>query len=200
MIEAPPPLACPRLLAQFIASNVSDAAKAQLLFVLAAVEDVALAAAYQKLVVPSVAGVSRRVPAKADIVAFLEDVAQTRTEVAKWTKQTRLRWAEGFRLVLREVGIITGTSAGREALSPPVVRDEPICLLCHALADIGVSGWPILRHELTKLLLVTDADAIRAARALQDRGWWTYAQSGEFVEFRRNHGSLEEWMNHGLGQ
>ena len=84
-------------------------------------------------------------------------------------------------------------------IRPPVVRDEVIAFLAHAIADGGVSGWPILRHEVMQDLLFTESDALRAARALNDRGWWSFAQSGRIIEFRRNHASLEEWLNHGLG-
>jgi Putative inner membrane protein (DUF1819) len=199
VIGAMPPLPCPRLVARFLASNVSDAAKAQLLFVLATREDVALAEAYQRLVLPHLQSGSRKVPAKLEILAFLEEAAQTRPEVAKWTNQTRLRWAEGFRLVLREVGVMTESASNHEALNLPTIRVEAVCFLCHAVAGTGITGWAILRHEIMKLLLPNDADAVRAARSMQDRGWWTFAQNNEFVEFRRSQPSLEDWMNHALG-
>src|SRR5262249_45304419 len=100
----------PRLLARFLGSKrMADAAKAQLLFVLTAREDAALAEGYRRLIVSALTGVSRRVPAKAEIVGFLKEVAQARPQVTRWTDPTRLRWAEGFRLVLREAGfLITG--------------------------------------------------------------------------------------------
>jgi hypothetical protein len=200
VINAQDSLSFPLLLAKFLASDVPAAAKAQLLFILALREDAAFAEGYQHLVVPALTGVSRRVPAKPDIVAFLETAVGSHPEVAKWTGQTRLRWAEGFRLVLREVGMITRAKGNQEMLNSPVVRDETISFLCHALADSGVSGWSILRHEIVRPLLLTEVDGIRAARALNVRSWWTYAQNGEIVEFRRNHPSLEEWLNHALGQ
>jgi hypothetical protein len=58
----------------------------------------------------------------------------------------------------------------------------------------------VLRHDILTLLLPTDADAVRAARTLHDRGWWTFTQSDAFIEFRRNHASLPEWLDHALGQ
>jgi Putative inner membrane protein (DUF1819) len=199
VIRAEPPLPCPRVLARYLAANVSDAAKVQLLFVLAAWEDTALREAYRRLVVPPLTGASRRVPGKPQILEFLEEEGRARPEVAKWTSQTRLRWAEGFRLVLREGGLIAGRTGDQEALQQPVPREETICLLCHGVADSGVSGWGILRHEVLKVLLVSDADAVRAARALHNRGWWTFSQSDAFIEFRRNNPSAQDWVDHVLG-
>jgi hypothetical protein len=200
VLHALPPLSSPRPLAGFLGSpRVADTAKAQLLFVLTAREDAALAEGYWRLIVPALTGFSRRAPAKAEIVGFLKEVAQVRPEVARWTDQTRLRWAEGFRLVMREAGFLTTGPGNQEALQPPVPRPETVCLLCHAVADAGVSGWPILRHEVLRLLLLADADAVRGARTLQDRGWWNFAQNDALVEFRRNHASLEQWLDHVLG-
>jgi hypothetical protein len=199
VIQAGPPLSCPPLLARFLASRAPGAAKAQLLFVLAVREDAALAEAYGTLVVPALTGSARRAPTKPDIFGFLEQATRSRPEVVRWTQPTRLRWAEGFRLVLREVGMMRGSSRNHEAVQPPVVREETVCFLCHAVADRGVSGWPILRHDVLRLLLPTEGEAIRAARTLQDRGWWTFAQNGALVEFRRHHTSLEDWINNVLG-
>src|SRR5947208_840342 len=52
VIDSKPPLAIPLLLARFVATGVPAAAKAQLLFILAMLEDAALAGGYQHLVVP----------------------------------------------------------------------------------------------------------------------------------------------------
>jgi hypothetical protein len=89
--------------------------------------------------------------------------------------------------------------SGSLEIRPPVVRDEVVAFLAHAIADRGVSGWPILRHETIMYLLFTENDALRAARALNDRGWWSFAQSGRIMEFRPVHASLEECLDHGLG-
>jgi len=200
IIRAEPPLPCPQLLARYLASKVSDTAKAQLLFVLAAWEDVALSEAYRRLVVPSLVGASRRVPGKVQILELLEQEAQTRPEVANWGHPTRLRWAEGFRLVLRESGMIAGATLDQESLRQPVLREETVCLLCHGVADSGVSGGAILRHGVLSLLVLTEADAVRAARALDNHGWWTFSQNGALIEFRRNNPSGQEWVDHVLGQ
>jgi hypothetical protein len=197
VMEARPPLAHPLPLARFLAAGCSDAAKAQLLFVLAASEDAALAEGYQRVIVPALTGASRRAPATKELIEFLDRQAETRPEVAAWGAPTRRRWAEGFRLVLREVGLLTG-KPGQEALNPLVPREEALCFLCHAVAEAGISGWPILRQQPLRYLLLTDVDAARAARALQDRGWWTFAQSGDFVEFTRKHPSLEDWLRDAL--
>jgi hypothetical protein len=200
VLNASPPLNRPLAVAQFLGGDVPAAAKVQLLFVLAVAEDVALAAAYRELVVPLLNGAAREAPSKPEILQFLERVAQTRPEVGRWKGPTRTRWAEGFRLVLREAGLLTGGLGKGEVLQAPVIRAETVSLLCHAIADSGLSGWVVLRHELLRLLLLTDADAVRAARMLQDRGWWTFSQNDALVEFRRNHRSLEEWLDHVLGR
>lgn len=198
VLSAAPPLACPFSLARFLAADLPTAARSQLLFVLTVAEDIALAAAYNKLVVPALNGGARRVPTQADILGFLEEAAHSRPEVASWTVPTRKRWAQGFRLVLREAGL-RATGIGQEMLQPPVVRAETVSFLCHALADAGFSGWTILRHEVLRPLLSSNSDSVRAARALQDRGWWSFTQNDALVEFRRQHASLEEWLDHALG-
>jgi hypothetical protein len=200
VVHATPPLDRPVALARFLGADVPTAAKARLLFVLAVAADAALAAGYRELVVPSLNGAARRAPSKPEILYFLEEAAQTRAEVARWKGPTRTRWAEGFRLVLREVGVLTTPFGGREVLQAPVIRAETVSLLCHAIADAGISGWAILRHEVLRPLLPTDADATRAARALHDRGWWDFTQNDALVEFRRKQASLEDWLNHVLGQ
>ena len=121
-------------------------------------------------------------------------------KLPKWTEQTRARWSQGFRLVLREAGFIASTDKAAPAeIRPPVVRDEVVAFLAHAIADGGASGSPILMHDAIKNLLFTQSDTFRAARALNDRGWWSYAQSDRIMEFRRTHASLEEWLDYGLG-
>ena len=91
------------------------------------------------------------------------------------------------------------TSPAPIDLRPPVVRDEVIAFLAHAIADRRTQRLASLRHDPLKILLFTESDALRAARALNSRGWWSFAQSDRIMEFRRNHASLEEWLDHGLG-
>ena len=199
IVSASPPLNYPLPIARFLAAEIGDAAKAQILFVLAVREDPALADAYQRLVVPALLAGLRKPPSRDAVLQYLESVAQAQPEVAKWSANTRIRWSQGFRLVLREAGMISGQGS-TEVLSPLVPREQTISFLCHAVAQgTQSSGWAILRHEVLRVLLLTDADAVRAARDLRDRGWWTFAQSGDIVEFRPNHGTLEDWMNHVLG-
>jgi hypothetical protein len=168
--------------------------------VLAVREDPALADAYQRLVVPALLAGLRRPPSRDAILSHLESASQAHSEVAKWSAHTRVRWSQGFRLVLREAGMIASQGSKQETLNPPVPREQTISFLCHAVAQgTQSSGWAILRHEVLRVLLLADADAVRAARDLRDRGWWTFAQSSDIVEFRPNYGTLEDWMNHVLG-
>src|SRR5262249_356582 len=99
VLQAAPPLNCPDSLARFLSADIPSAGKAQLLFVLTAADDVALATAYNELVVRGLSGVARSAPGNPEVFRFLEEVARTRPEVARWKPQTRTRWAEGFRLV-----------------------------------------------------------------------------------------------------
>jgi Putative inner membrane protein (DUF1819) len=201
-LHAPRPFDRPAAIARFLAaeSRVPAAAKAQLILTLTVSDDIALGDAFRSLVIPRVSGKGSRALHEDEIPRFLSHAAENRPEVARWSEQTRARWAQGFRLVLREAGFVAPTdkSASLE-IRPLVLRDEAIAFLAHAIADGGVSGWPILQHETMHNLLFTESDALRAARALGDRGWWTYAQSDRIVEFRRNHASLEDWLDHGLG-
>ena len=202
MVLAAPPLDHPIAISRFLAADakVPTAAKTQLLFVLAVLEDLALGDAFRTLVLPGLAGTRSRLLSVDDISCFLNRAAETRSEVARWTEQTRSRWGQGLRLVLREAGFVgSDDKNGTIDLRPPVVRDEVIALLCHAVEDRGLSGWPILRHAPLNILLPNESDALRAARALNSRGWWSFAQSGHIMEFLRNHASLEEWLDHGLG-
>ncbi len=202
IIHAPPPLDHPGAITRFLAAErrVPAVAKAQLLFVLASNDDIALRDAVCRLIAAGATGSVSRSFVHDEIGRFLSDAAELKPEVAQWTEQTRARWSQGLRLVLREAGFVTSTdkSAPLE-IRPPVVRNEVVSFLAHALADRGVSGWPILRHEIMKYLLFSESDALRAARALNDRGWWSYAQSDRIIEFRRNNASLEEWLDNGLG-
>jgi hypothetical protein len=199
VLHAPAPLDCPLSTARFLAARIPGAAKSQLLFVLALQDDVALADAFQVLVLAGNAGIVPRVLTHDEILRFLDDAARVRPEVLRWTGQTRARWAQGFRLVLRELGMASGSSGNQVTLRPLIVRDETIAFLCHAVADRGSSGWAIIRHDVLKPLLFSESDAVRAARALHARGWWSFAQSDLIMEFHRNHASLEEWLEHGLG-
>jgi hypothetical protein len=202
VFEAPPPLYRPASVTRFLAAEkkVPAGAKAQLLLVLALNDDIALADAFRTLAIPAASNSESRVLHPDQIRSFLKQAAESRPEIARWTEQTRERWAQGFRLVLREAGFVAsnGRSASIE-IRPPVVRDEAVAFLSYAIADSGISGWPILRHDVMKDLILTESDALRAARALSDRGWWSFAQSDRIIEFRRNYASLEEWLDHGLG-
>jgi hypothetical protein len=202
IFDAPAPLDRPGAVTRFLAADakVPAVAKAQLLFVLALLDDLALADAFRALVIPAATGVAPRLIHMDDILRFLSQSAATRPEVGRWTAQTQVRWAQGFRLVLREAGFVAATDRSTAIeIRWPVVRDEAVAFLAHAIADGGVSGWAILRHEAMMNLLPTESGAQRAARALSDRGWWSFAQSDRIIEFRRNHTSLEDWLDHGLG-
>ena len=202
IVHAAPPLDQPIAISRFLAADakVPTTAKTQLLFVLAVLEDLALGDAFRTLVLPRLVGAGSKLLSGDDIHRFLSHSAETSPEVARWTEQTRSRWVQGLRLVLREAGFVgSADQNGTIDLRPPVVRDEVVTLLGHAMADRGLSGWPVLRHDPLKILLFTESDALRAARALNSRGWWSFAQSDRIMEFRRNHASLEEWLDHGLG-
>lgn len=202
ILDAVPPLDRPFAIARFLAatSKVTAAAKVQLLLVLTVSEDRAFGDAFRALVMPIASGTASRVLDSEAIPRFLSHAVKDRPEVARWSVQTRARWAQGFRLVLREAGFVASTNKSPSVeIRSPVVRDEVVAFLAHLIADSGVSGWSILRHETITNLLPTESDALRAARALNDRGWWSFAQSGSIIELRRNHASAEEWLAHGLG-
>jgi hypothetical protein len=202
IFDAAPPLHRPLAIARFLAaeSKVTAAAKVQLLLVLTVSEDRAFGDAFHALVIPAAIGTAAKVLDSEAIPCFLSNAAKDRPEVARWSEQTRARWAQGFRLVLREAGFVGSTDKSTSVeIRSLVVRDEVVAFLAHMIADGGVSGWSILRHETIANLLPTESDALRAARALNDRGWWSFAQSGSIIELRRNHASLEEWLGHGLG-
>jgi len=202
IFQAPPPLNRPISAARFLAAEtkVPMAAKSQLLLVLAINDDIALADAFRALVIPAAVSSGSRLLHHDEIRRFLRQASESRPELGRWTEQTQARWSQGFRLVLREAGLVAATekSASIE-IRPPVVRDEAIAFLAQAVAESGVSGWPIVRHKVMKDLLFAENNALRAARALSDRGWWSFAQSGRIMEFRPNYASLEEWLDHGLG-
>ena len=130
IVIASPPLNYPTLTARFLASAIGDAAKAQLLFVLAVREDPALADAYQRLVVPGLLVGLRKPPSRDAVLQYLNSVAQAQPEVAKWSAHTRVRWSQGFRLVLREAGMIAGQGSNQEALSSLVRASKrfPSCV------------------------------------------------------------------------
>jgi hypothetical protein len=202
IFEAPTPLDRPIYVTRFLAAekNVPTAAKSQLLLVLAVNDDLALADAFRTLVIPAASNSASRVLHPDEIRRFLKQAAESRPEVAGWTEETQARWAQGFRLVLREAGFVASSKKSPAVeIRPPLVRDEVVAFLAHLIAEGGVNGWPILRHDVMKDILFTERDALRAARSLNDRGWWSFAQSGRIIEFHRNHASLEGWLNHGLG-
>ena len=164
IVHAAPPLDHPIAISRFLAADakVPTTAKTQLLFVLAVLEDIALGEAFRTLVLPGVAGTGSRLLSADDIRLFLSRAAETRSEVARWTEETRSRWAQGLRLVLREAGFVgSADQNGTIDLRPPVVRDEVVALLGHAMADRGLSGWPALRHDPLNILLFTESDALR---------------------------------------
>ncbi len=172
IVNAAPPLDRPVPIARFLAaeSRVTSAAKAQLLLVLALNDDIALRDAYRELVIPAVTGIASKMLPRDEIHRFLRTAAETRPEVARWSVQTKERWAQGFRLVLREAGFVApADKSASPEIRPPVVRDEVTAFLAHAIADAGVSGWPILRHATIMNLLFTEGDALRAARS--QRSW-----------------------------
>ena len=202
VLGATPPLDRPLAIARFLAaeSKVTAAAKVQLLLVLTIREDRAFGDAFHALIMPNASGTASKVLGPEAIPDFLSRAGRDRPEVARWSEQTRARWAQGFRLVLREAGFVASSDRSASVeMRPLVVRDEVVSFLAHLIADGGVSGWSILRHETIANLFPTESDALRAARALNDRGWWSFAQSGHIMELRRNHASLEEWLAHGLG-
>ncbi|MGA2704004.1 MAG: BrxA family protein, partial [Isosphaeraceae bacterium] len=143
VVHAAPPLDRPIAISRFLAADakVPTAAKAQLLFLLAVLEDIALGDAFRTLILPGVAGTGSRLLSADDIRYFLNRAAETRSEVAKWTDETRSRWAQGLRLVLREAGFVgSANQNGSIDLRPPVVRDEVVALLAHALVPQHGNG------------------------------------------------------------
>ena len=87
------PLDHPNAIARFLSaeSRVTKATKAQLVFVLAVSDDLALADAFRTLVLPVVTGTGARALRDDEILNFLAHAAEIRPEVARWSEQTRAR-------------------------------------------------------------------------------------------------------------
>ncbi|MFI0724016.1 hypothetical protein [Streptomyces sp. NPDC021224] len=100
-------------------------------------------------------------------------VGATRMEGARWRRQLETRWDErrleaylGFANAIKRFTSIAGRLAatrGLSALPQPLDLDTGLALLAEAEQDRG--------HAFEAVLLMGDADAITAARALQRDAW-----------------------------
>ena len=113
-----------------------------------------------------------------------------------WSPSMEQRWAQGFRSILRQVGIIEGIDPGwMRAFNP---RPEAFGLLLLWLYEKEGSLRRSLSHKAFDLLLVKDDEIPILLDEGRRRGWWGFSERQGMIETVYEPASLEEWI-HALG-
>lgn len=194
-LNPPSPLARPESLAAGLRAITTPAARNQMLlpYLLAADRG-----AYE-VIVEWVNG--RRVPGARittnDVVAQLDQVF-ARHGKRPWAESLKRRWAQGVLSVLRDVGAV-GQGRQREKFLPYTVRPEVFGFHLWSVHSSGLRGPALVRSPFWRLMLLSEAEARQAVKAVAERGWWRYTTIGGVEELRPTARSLEDWLTNALG-
>lgn len=115
-----------------------------------------------------------------------------------WSASLLTRWAGGARTLLREVGWLgRGKDRDRRLLYNP--QAEAVAFHLFGLWTSGLRGPALLASPLWELLLLDEPEVTSAVATLAQRGWWTLASAGMFVDLRPTMRPPAEWGTHGVG-
>jgi hypothetical protein len=116
----------------------------------------------------------------------------------QWGPRVKLRWSQGILSVLRDVGAV-GRGAKRQAYLAYVVRPEAFAFHLRGLYDAGLRGSALIESPFWRMLLLNEADARQAVRAVVERGWWRHTNVGGVEELLPSSRSIEDWIVNELG-
>jgi len=183
------------VLGRIMKSNISDVGKKQILLPYYIYSDNLLRLAYLELVVASFKLERSLTLGHADVLDFLKEVGKRYTNVKKWSKYLKRKWATRFLTFLRSFGILEKFPNNR--LKKIHVRPSTFALFTLWFISNGQSFQSILSHDIWKMYLLDRDEVLELAHTASRKGWWLIEISGDIVSFQPSY-TLEEWLEYGM--
>ena len=176
-------------------SNISDAAKVQILFPYFVRSDPLVERCYRDLVIKRL---NEREPSltSGEVAAHLLELSTRHPELGRWSDYLRLRWSRGFIALLRHFGLMERHP--RNEIRRLWLLPEPFAFFLLWLWEREGSFLEAERDEIWEILQLTDQLREELLSEGEVRGWWRYQRLGEIVEFQPQFSNPEEWLYHGL--
>lgn len=130
----------------------------------------------------------RRAPVKVrveDVQAFLRGAEGRHPEVAAWSAETNLAWAQKYLASIRDFGLAEGVV--RKRTVRPALHAAPVRLLVRALRLAGASPLELVQSRAFRLLGIDGREVIEALGELNRLGALRFRMQGDVIEL-----SLEE--------
>jgi hypothetical protein len=125
----------------------------------------------------------RRAPAEVrveDVQAFLRRAEGWHPEVAGWSAETNLAWAQKYLASIRDFGLAEGVV--RKRTVRPALHAAPVRLLLRALRLSGASTLELVQSPAFRLLGIGSNEVIDALGELNRLGALRFRMQGDVIE------------------
>jgi len=184
----------PDILGKFVESNLSDAAKIQVLLPYYIYSDCLLKFTYFELVIKNLKLGEGLSISHSDVLNFLTSISK-KNNIRKWSKNLKKKWATRFLTFLRTfrmLGKYPDAKLRKIHLMPTTFAFYTLWFTSN-----GLSFQSVLSHEIWDFYLLTRDEILEAAYYGNKRGWWIIETSGGLISFQPNY-TIWEWIKHGM--
>lgn len=180
-------------LSRFIASDVPNKAKIQVLFPYLCTTDPLIEQYVLNMIGPNINSLEKQEISKETFLDFLEKETKTHPELDKWSDYLKKRWIRGLISLLRNFYFMD--TAPSFELDKPSLRIETFFFYCLWLLLSGKRGIHVLESEIWRFFILSDSEIEKFLEDSQRKGWLLYHQSGDIISITTEYQSLEEWVN-----
>ncbi len=184
-----------RALALFVHAPVPEAATLQVLLAYYLRTDPLAERCYRDLILPRFSDLRAELTTS-EVAEHLAFLGRDHPELRRWSTTLRERWIQGFRALLRRLGLMERAPSCR--LRRPWVLPETFAFFWLWAWQCSGSVQKAEENDLWELYRLEPGDRERLLAEGQIRRWWVYQRSGLIVQFRPMYDGLEGWLRHGL--
>lgn len=176
-------------------SDLPEESKRQILFPYYLFSDDLLRTTYENLVIVSIEKRERLTINNADVVDFLKKLGKKHENIARWSENSKKKWATRFLTFLRTFDILEKYPENK--LKKMYVLSETFAFFTLWFADIGLPFHRIRSYTLWRFYLMNGGEVLEWAYFGNKKEWWYFEMAGGIVTFQPKY-NLEGWLEHGL--
>ncbi|RLI77130.1 hypothetical protein DRP05_11120 [Archaeoglobales archaeon] len=186
----------PELLGEIMKSDVlSDFGKQQLLLPYYLYSDNLLRTAYYELVVKSIRLEKSLSLNHSDVLDFLKNIGKKHSNIRKWSKNLKSKWATRFLTFLRTFDMLENYPKNK--LKKTYVLPTTFAFFTLWFTSNRQSFRRILSHDIWEFYLLKKEEVLELVNTTSKKGWWVVEITGDIVSFQPKY-TLKEWLMYGL--